>query len=259
MKLGKCALCQEQKFLEKSHIIPNAVFRAIKRKLQGKTISISDNHDEWIRYSGESWSEYLLCGACEDTISAYESYAFDVFRGQRNIKQCHHKDGMSFSNVEYARFKIFLLSILWRAAVSRQEAFAKVKLPPSWEAELRVSIMEGRPLGALKFGCKILRLNDQTKENGFSLESLKQLIVSPFPRNQGHTVSYIFVFEGLMLEFFCPAIPYRESKTRGIIRPIKPLFIPYKSILDVPELRHMMMIGYHKHAKGMVAFENKQK
>ena len=81
MVKGRCRLCLKYKNLMKSHIIPNAVFRRLKKEGDGKLIEINTNPIEKIHYTSDSWWEYLLCDNCEKKISKYESYGLSVIRG----------------------------------------------------------------------------------------------------------------------------------------------------------------------------------
>jgi hypothetical protein len=112
MKLGNCALCTTEKLLEKSHIIPNTLFKRLKRDNAGKAIVFDDKKNTLIRYESGSWWEYLLCGECEDIISGYEEYSFLALRGKGGIKLNYHQLGLTFHHLNYLKFKLFLTSLL---------------------------------------------------------------------------------------------------------------------------------------------------
>ncbi|MFC6669449.1 hypothetical protein [Marinobacterium aestuariivivens] len=84
MKLGKCALCLRTRQLEKSHIIPNSAFKPIKRGLNGKVIAVTGDKDTWVKYTNESWWEYLLCSDCEDIFEKYETYSLGILRNDKS-------------------------------------------------------------------------------------------------------------------------------------------------------------------------------
>jgi hypothetical protein len=253
---NSCALCRQVKVLEKSHVIPNAAFKKIKRSLQGKSIVMTDDDHTWIQHSSESWWEYLLCGECEDLIAKHESYFFDNIRRNRPNRRETCKEGLTLKGINYRNIKLFLESLIWRAGVSRQSHFDKVVLHPSWLEELRTSLHNERPLGQFKYGCKVSKLNDPTP-GGFSLESLDELIISPIPRIAKRTVSYLFILEGFLLEFFCPSIPFARSRDYGVFRNTNIFFIPYQPICDIPEIMGLMVKSLGKEHKGMVRFKDR--
>jgi hypothetical protein len=72
-------------------------------------------------------TERLLCFECEQRISRYERYFSQIWFGQLLPLEVP-PDGMTLSNLSYVNFKLFHLSILWRASVSGLSAFSQIKL-----------------------------------------------------------------------------------------------------------------------------------
>lgn len=257
MNSNICALCIQPRNLRKSHIIPNAVFRRIKqRQNSGQLIHFDDFDYTPVQYSQESWWEYLLCADCERTIEEYERYGLALLRGSDRSKTQKHSEGVTFQAHDYARFKLFLTSVIWRAAVSKQPHFSKVVLPDNSREKARVSLLNGKPLRPLYLGCKLLRLIDDTSEadGGFSTENLGQLIISPIfrPQEGRPYYTFLFLFEGFLLEYFVQAIPYKQATEKGAHRDSPILFVPNKSIFRIPELVKLMVSAYDKHDRGMV-------
>jgi hypothetical protein len=157
MSTGTCALCAETKSLRKSHIIPNAVFRRIKQgQNAGQLIQLDDSEHTLVQYSQNSWWEHLLCAHCEGIIGEYEKYGLDLLRRSHGSRIQNHSDGVTFWAHDYARFKLFLTSILWRAAVSNQSYFSKVLIPERFKEEARTSLLTSKLLRPLRLGCKLL-------------------------------------------------------------------------------------------------------
>lgn len=255
-----CALCTERKTLRKSHIIPNSVFRRIKQaQSSGQLIQMDDSKDGLVRRSQETWPEYLLCEDCERIIGGYESYGLELLR-TRNASVEDRADGVTFRTHDYRRFKLFLTSILWRAAVSRQAVFAKVILPDACREAARASLRAGTPLAPLRLGCRLHRLVDAqaTSEYGFDQVSLRQVVIAPIPRLHDGRPYYTFLFliEGFLLEYFVRGVPFKVAEQRGVHRNASVLFVPNKCIFDVPELVDVMAAGLDKHKRGLVAFKD---
>jgi hypothetical protein len=133
---------------------------------------------------------------------------------------------------------------------------AQVIIPEVLLEEARNSIYSGDALNAMKFGCRIVRLFDPRPESegGFSDNHIEQLIISPIPRRRARFISYIFVVEGYLLEFFVPSIPLSESSRLGVLKNTNALYIPKKNIFQVEELLTIMVAGYRKADLGMVTF-----
>lgn len=259
--VAACALCAEHKTLRKSHIIPNSVFRRIKQaQNSGQLIQLDNSEDGPVRRSQDTWPEYLLCADCERIIGGYESYGLQLLRVCSGSAE-DHAGGVTFRAHDYRRFKLFLTSILWRAAVSKQEVFAKVILPERCKEEARASLLAGRPLSPLRLGCLMHRLVDTkaTPEYGFDLNSLSHVVITPIPRlHDGRNYyTFLFVIEGFLLEYFVRAIPYKLAGQRGIHRDSPILFAPNKCIFEVREIIDILVVSASKHRRGLVAFKDR--
>lgn len=251
-----CALCLESKALRNSHIIPNSVFRRIKQlQNSGQLIQLDDSPHTPIQQAQESWCEYLLCADCEHIIGSYEFYGLSLIRENDTKKIQKHADGITFRDHNYAHFKLFLTSILWRASVSKQIFFSKVILPEKCREAARISLLQAKPLNPTRLGCKVLRMIDHTSEaeGGFSEASLKQFVISPIPRlkNQPYHYSFLFLIEGFLLEYFVSSIPHKQSKDQGVHKNRPIWLVPNKSIFKIPELFQFMVTAYGKHDRGI--------
>lgn len=153
-----CRLCHsEDEDLRFSHILPEFLYKPLR--------------DEKHRYIGLKYGqetgakrillqkgirEYLLCGNCEQVLAKYELYAADVLRKLPDISREPAGRVVYIAGVDYTRFKIFQLSLLWRAGVSRQASFHEVNLGPHEEV-LRRMILEGEPGEPMEYGCVLMR------------------------------------------------------------------------------------------------------
>ena len=253
---GICALCNDSGILEKSHIIPNAVFKKIKRTSNGQGIALVDDEHTSVQYSQDSWWEYLLCKKCEGQISMYEKYFFESIRGNNGIKKNQHSLGVTYTGIRYPKFKLFLISLLWRAAVAKHVAFSKVILVDQWLEELRDSINNEKPLGKSKFGCRLYKLADSTA-GGFDVKSLEQLVVAPIPRIKKRVISFMFIIDGIVIEYYCPSIPYSDFKKPGVFKNKNVFLMPFQEICKIPEIMNLMVVNYGKNKKGMVKLKNR--
>jgi hypothetical protein len=250
--VGKCKLCNNIRELQDSHVLPNALFKNIFRTNNGKAIHFNDDKHTWIQYDSDSWSEFLLCQSCERHINeSYEQKSIATIRNSLSSVNIDKTDtGISFKNINQKRFQLFVVSILWRAAVSTHEAYSKVYLPEPWKEEMRVSILENNKVRSSLIGIQLRRLSDAAKD-GFSLASLKELLISPFFRNHGNRFSFCFLIEGFFVEVFVPGLEIKRRSSLGVVVPSKNiLFVPYQDIFDIPELVQVMVSGYGKFVNG---------
>jgi hypothetical protein len=151
--LAECPLCLTAAVLRRSHIIPEFLYSAVYDERHSFLVTSTDPGDRpAIRQKG-LW-EYLLCDTCEGRFSAWEDYAKRVLAGQ-DVTIARDGESLLITPVDYARFKLFQLSLLWRAAVSTRPEFAAVDLGPHQEP-LRQMLVAGNPGRVQDFGCLVL-------------------------------------------------------------------------------------------------------
>ena len=151
--LAECALCRTTAALRRSHIVPEFLYAAVYDDGHSFLVTSTDPGDRpAIRQTG-LW-EYLLCDTCEGRFSGWEDYAKRVLAGQRVVIS---RDGESLlvTPVDYARFKLFQLSLLWRSGVSSRPEFAAVDLGRHQEP-LRQMLLAGDPGRVQDFGCSVV-------------------------------------------------------------------------------------------------------
>lgn len=67
----------------------------------------------------------MLCDDCEGFLTGnYESYGIQVLRTKKNVLA--HKEYISIKDINYQKYYLFLLSILWRVSVSNLEFYNTV-------------------------------------------------------------------------------------------------------------------------------------
>src|SRR3546814_7896147 len=99
---------------------------------------------------------------------------------------------VSVTGIDYAQFKLFLLSLLWRAGVAKGRYFERVTLGPH-EERLRAMLHDGDPGPFDLYHCILWGLNLQPNE-------IPQLMVQPCKdKVWGHT-TYHFVVPGFRSE-----------------------------------------------------------
>lgn len=257
MRQGSCALCLQRREIHKSHVIPNSIFRRVKRRYAGRLISLDDSETGPVQYTADSWCDYLLCADCEGWLSVHEKVSIETLRGSPNGIAHWHADGVTFNGFCYQALKLFFTSLLWRAAVSSLDQYSKVILPPVIAEELRSSLYSAIALPPSQLGCRLVALYDPTPEDdgGFSAESIKEFVLSPIPRVQGRCVSFIYVFEGYMLEIYVPRIPPKVRAQHGVLKRNRVWYVPKLSIFEIEEVVRLLVSGYRKAELGLVTFE----
>jgi hypothetical protein len=182
--------------------------------------------------------------------SSYDEYGIGVLTGQKCSVQ-RGDSGVTFRKIDRQRFRMFFLSLLWRASISHHENYRNIDLPHNWENELHAALQSASKVRSSVFTVAIYRLRDSTA-GGFSVDGLRSLIAAPFGRAFDRSISICFVIYGFFVEVFLPRLPARFSYQPGVLAGNTPVFFaPYLEIMDVPELVSLMVSGLRKHEQGL--------
>lgn len=251
MPVGACRLCGNWSELCDSHALPNSLFRNVFRQSAGKAVVVTDDASTPTCYSSDSWDTELLCRACEDLLNErYDKYGVEALRGGAG-GVVHGADGVTFTNVDRRRLRMFVLSVLWRMSVSSHRSYSNIDLPSSWEEELHEALHVGKPVPRSRYTVAIYRLRDSTDRGGFSNEDLQAIIMSPFARKFPGFISICFLFFGFFIEVFLPKVPKAYSARPGVLFGASPIFFaPYLEVLDVPEIVSILGRGLQKEDEG---------
>lgn len=204
-----CALCLQDKPLRNSHILPEWIYEPLyddKHRLEVLSI-IPDGRNQ---FQQKGMRETLLCDDCEQQLSVWEGYARSIFRQPKTALQVERDGSMlRIGGLDYTKLKLFELSILWRAGVSRLQFFENVQLGARHQEQLRRQIALSDPghpdrYGASMYGLKL----------GERAETL-QVISQPKSARVMGIRGYSFTFAGFMWLFHVssndPPIPIRQT------------------------------------------------
>jgi len=89
--------------------------------------------------------EYLLCEECEKKLNKHETYFKTIWFDQKVLpSHVISRTPITISSIDHKHFKLFHLSVLWRAAVASIEPFDTVDLGP-YEEKLRQHLYNDDP------------------------------------------------------------------------------------------------------------------
>lgn len=148
----KCALCQLGKPLHNSHIIPEFFYKLIYDNLHRFHV-ISTDSSKPETFGQKGVREKLLCNACEQKFGRWEKYAKEAFAEGRGIKIVRHNKHFKLENLDYRRFRLFLLSLLWRMGVSELDFFSLTDLGDKHLEKLRIALLNEDPLEPQQYPC----------------------------------------------------------------------------------------------------------
>jgi hypothetical protein len=213
----KCRLCQKEKNLERSHIIPDFFrdnsgvmyptgksgkpqpFTQPTHTHPGKKFQ-RKQHGYWEARHG--MIEYLLCHDCEQKFGRLENYAKRFFYGTSNpIRlQLPVLENPLFV-ADYKRMKLFQLSILWRASEANGEFFSAVTLSDHHNERLRSMLANDDPGGEDEYFCGMNRLVVSSVIEEFQASlgiSNETGFFAPISHEHGTWDSHLFVMGGIV-------------------------------------------------------------
>jgi hypothetical protein len=188
--------------LRKSHVLPEFLYRfAYDDKHRFLLVpSLRSGMKPSIQQLG--LREPLFCADCETRLSVYEGYASKVFVDYATMPHTADAKRIIYHGVDYTKFKLFQLSVLWRASLSSLETYGAVRLGPH-DKRLRDMIWHGDPGSVLDYPCSYVASFLQPE--GFS----RRIVPPHSKRIDGHR-TYWFVFGGIF------AIYYVSSHTTAL-------------------------------------------
>ena len=141
---GSCRLCGKQKKLCNSHIIPEWCYKPLYEDRHRFYELHPDGTSTLRRQQGIR--EHLLCECCEGRLNKwfetpFHTYWFDL---QRSPRVQAAAGAVTIPQFDYSIFKLFHLSILWKASLSSDAYFRCVSLGP-YEDKIRQLIWDRDP------------------------------------------------------------------------------------------------------------------
>jgi hypothetical protein len=151
-----CRLCLQQSELRDSHVLPELLYHALyDARHRAMRVAPALGAQAVIQ---RGIRERLLCDSCEQRLSRWEDYGARVLRRlEAATSGVGPGVAVVLSSIEYNRFKLFQMSLLWRIAASRHSLFAAVEIGPHQE-RLRNALANARPGPSFDYGCIIASL-----------------------------------------------------------------------------------------------------
>jgi hypothetical protein len=164
------------------------------------------DEDQYVGERPKGVYEKLLCEDCEAKLSDWETHGREVIFGGTEITVERQEGRILIGNLEYDRFKLFQISLLWRTAVSSRKEVPNIDLGPH-EPRMRKMLLNENPGPPHRYGCVKFQVPDRT-------ELLAHAVIPPEKTKVGAHHCYRCIFGGLIWVFFVSShtsdLPYRE-------------------------------------------------
>lgn len=244
-KFMTCRLCKENKPLTKSHIFPEWLYTPLYDE-NHQFFLLSTNKKKRRRTRPKGIYERLLCGDCEQQFSKWEGYARAVFYDDDpTIRREDYGKTIVLSGLRYAPFKLFQMSLIWRASIANRPEIPGINLGPHGE-RLRKMLFEVCPGECYEYGTILMlppaSLDEITREFLFPPERVPSKI-------DGHT-AYRAIFAGLIWLFIV--------SNHSVRLPHKDLFLSKNGRLPVfkvgdPAVKFMQKLALNFSKAGMLS------
>lgn len=192
-----CRLCGDDRPLLDSHILPEFIYRPSYD--HRRTAVLLDLRTGRKRKRQKGFTERLLCSVCEGKFSRWETYFANAWfnRAKSQRPPAISNGGLiQIPDLDYAQFKLFHLSLIWRAGVSRLSAFSNVRLGTQ-ATKLRKRLLESDPGGPSEYPFFGIALRDPTT-SGFQ----DRLVIEPEAARVGGHAVYTFLFGGVLWHYY---------------------------------------------------------
>lgn len=185
MPTGVCQLCGQAGDLSFSHIFPEFFYEGTYDESH-RFVSVSSHPRQRARPMQAGLREHLLCAACETRLSRNETYVAGLLRRADEALRGETR-GVALADVDFVRLRLFALSLLWRAHVSRLHMFGQVRLGPHAEA-IRQILLREDPGPPHNYGFALAKIT--------GLDMGGEMIISPIRRRYGDRHAYHFTARG---------------------------------------------------------------
>jgi hypothetical protein len=149
----RCKLCQQERELRDSHAIPEFLYTALYDE-EHKYYVVSNVNGKSARPLQKGLRERLHCADCETKFSRWETYAANVLYNKNRARSQKIDGTIVVDGLDYAQFKLFLLSLIWRAGVSSLQVFEQTQLGQH-EERLRQMLFAADPGAFDRYGCLV--------------------------------------------------------------------------------------------------------
>ena len=142
----------------------------------------------------------ILCVTCErEILSSYESYGAKVLKGGTALKMVNKDVNgvkvLEIEGVDYEKFKLFVLSFLWKSSISKRPLFKDVDLGADYNEQVRLMLLHGDPGKSTQFPFLIMTYLHHK-------EIPPDLITQPSKSKIKNGVAYNFLIYGFSYTIF---------------------------------------------------------
>lgn len=128
-----CKFCGKESVLIRAHIIPAGLFRRIRQGEETLEM-VTNKAGEYAQKAPVGvYDRTIVCSECEHIWQEWDDYAQQLLAepeplNGRALYRGHQKICYVVDNFDYAKLKLFFISMVWRASVSSHKFFSRISL-----------------------------------------------------------------------------------------------------------------------------------
>lgn len=229
-RMPTCPLCEQDRKLCDSHIIPEFLYTPTY-EADGRAYEVSALGKKG-RFVQKGRTEKLLCAACEKYLNdGFEDYFSKLWYSPGVLPREARSSNIHLSGLDYTRFKLFHLSILWRASVARSVTFEQTRLGP-FESAIRHMLLAMDPGDALTY-----QIFATAMVTGNSALINHAMVMLPLPFRAHRVNAYIAIYGGCFWEIVVSRRPVRGPFEARILQEDGSLTLGVDDMLKFAPLR----------------------
>jgi len=227
-----CRLCLQDKKLIKAHIIPEGFFRLLRHENIAPEMHSNTPGSFPKRMQVGTYDSTILCSECDGKMAPWDDYGQQVLihRFPEAVKIALQRKTVAWKieKFDYRRLKLFFMSVLWRASVSKQTFYKRISLGP-FEDRLRTMILNEDPGDSQEFAIVLARFED--------VEITAML--DPHPEKFDGISFCRFYLSGFVVYIKVDKRPTPSFLTDLHLREDRPLIVLARSLQNSPDGRVM--------------------
>ncbi|MBN8734045.1 MAG: hypothetical protein J0L64_26140 [Acidobacteria bacterium] len=155
--MGTCKLCLKVRPLVEGHVLSEFLYADLYDPDRHKFHEFhTDSTKRNVRRSS-GYYERMMCDDCDNRIiSGYETYGARVLNRGVELLEVNEDGCLVSRGVDYADFKLFQISLLWRSVISTRDEFRNISVAPQDAERMRQMLFERDPGEPQEYGCVML-------------------------------------------------------------------------------------------------------
>lgn len=253
---GVCRLCKSWCTLQKSHAIPDSLFRRVFKRGSGSAVGLTNDAETDIQRTQDSWADYLLCSGCESKLNTQYDVSGDRFSRGTGLTIEPLSTFVRISNLDVQRLRMYFLSVLWRMAESSAPEYQSVRLRSELRGRLAQGLLDNKPINESAMSVRLDQLVDSSGAEGFSRDDIDHLIVSPWcdVDERQTCATFRFFHVGYLVSVRIPGLSVSGRRQLGVLTGRSgTLVIPVVDLFNLPKFVDVLMVTMDKQSRGKVS------